>query len=113
MIKIWRNLFQRLSEINSPIIAYWKMSNGAEFWLAIPKKDSVLENTFAKHVQFPFAFDEIVSLRIQRSFGERPAGIENDFDTICKYLGDIQGLNVDKSEDKITLSIASNTSIEE
>ena len=96
----WRSFFEKLASLRSLIVPYWTMANGADFWMAIPATHEIENNSFAEQVEFPFTFDEILSLRIDRRHGP----IENDIESISRAISEIDGLSIAQGEDRIEIT---------
>ena len=69
--------------MEAEVFAYWTMSNGAEFWLAIPKADQIRGDQFTSDVGFPFRFSEICCLEIPRSVRAGAFELRNDLEGIA------------------------------
>jgi len=60
----WRGLLKEIAlSLERKVLFQWTTSNGATFQMFLPDAGDFLESTFAQHVQFPFSFDEIESVR--------------------------------------------------
>jgi hypothetical protein len=88
----WQQLLRLLAEQAPGIVPYWRMKNGAEFYLAIPDRDDIQENGFSQGVEFPFAFDEVASLTIQPVVGPARLQITNDLDAARRAVSSANGL---------------------
>src|SRR5690349_5148680 len=102
----WQELLRRLAEQAPGIIPYWRMKNGAEFYLAIPDRDEIQEDGFSQEVEFPFAFDEIASLTIQPVVGPSRLQIANDLDAARRAVSSTDGLACEELEGELVVSPA-------
>jgi hypothetical protein len=80
----WKDLLRLLARQVPSTVAYWYMKNGAEFYLAIPEEQDILDDTLSPTIEFPFTFEEIEVLRIPRRI--RKSSITNDIEVIAALL---------------------------
>ena len=72
--------------------------------MTIPDADSILADSFAKHVEFPFTFGDIVSIEIPRRIGTGEFECANDLATIHSAIVPNQDLVVSCTIDRITIT---------
>jgi hypothetical protein len=60
----WKTLFCMVAKEAPNTCAYWKMKNGAEFYMIVPDETRIFDDRFAASIEFPFTFDDIESLAI-------------------------------------------------
>lgn len=99
----WYELFTRIGATMERAFAYWSMSNGAKFYLNIPKPEQVKVNTFSDDLEFPFTFSEILSLEFPKSFGKGTFELTNDLEQLVD-LFPIPGLKREVQHDRIIVS---------
>lgn len=97
----WHDLFLRLASIGRPITGFWKMRNGAVFWLDIPEAEKILDGTFAESVRFPFTFDEIVSIKFEKQWPRLM--IENPLEEILAAAEKCDGLLIQSNDNAIEI----------
>lgn len=100
----WQNLLLTLGRLETTVIAQWSMSNGSVFWLAVPKVDRVLQNSYSDDVEFPFTFSEILRLTIPQQMGQGKIAFTNDLESIYKVITGFQGLNITYATNRISIS---------
>ena len=102
----WQQLLRRLAEQAPGIVPYWRMKNGAEFYLAIPDRDDIQENGFSQEVEFPFAFDEVASLTIQPVVGPPRLQVTNDVEAARRAVSSADGLTCQEFRGELVVSPA-------
>jgi hypothetical protein len=88
------------------MVPYWRMESGAEFYLAIPDGGDIHENGFSPEVEFPFAFDEVVSLTIRPLVGPPRLQIKNDLDAARRAVSCTDGLTCREQRGELVVSPA-------
>lgn len=82
----WNQLLKLIAEIAPESVAYWRMKNGAEFYLAIPNRDFIGERTFLPHIEFPFLFDDIISISFNSTAGQARLGVSNNLRAVRRAI---------------------------
>jgi hypothetical protein len=87
--EIWYAALCLLADFSPP--TYWRMSNGAEFWWTLRDRSQLLEASF---VDEPFAFSEIVSIRVFDKIRANQEVLSCNWAVLKERLVNIPGLRV-------------------
>jgi hypothetical protein len=102
----WQQLFRLLADHAPGIVPYWRMKDGAEFYLAIPDREDIQENGFAQEAEFLFTFDKVASLTIQPVVGPARLQITNDLDAARRAVSSTDGLTCQELGGELVVSPA-------
>ena len=58
------DLLRLMSRETPRPIAFWRMTDGAEFWMMFPADDEIFDDRLSDNLRFPFRITEVQQLQI-------------------------------------------------
>lgn len=80
------------------------MTNGAVLQMLLPKEDEIRDKRLAKHLEFPFTFDEIEAISVDASIPQfKPP---NDMRQVLdKIVGEEGGFELNEKEGVLSVKV--------
>jgi hypothetical protein len=92
--QIWHAALSIVADF-SPM-AYWRMSNGAEFWWILGNREQLLRDRFSEQ---PFDYSEIVSISVYCEVRLGKVSFSCDWPALLDALLVVHGLRVEELRD--------------
>ena len=102
---IWFEVFNRISRVDGPVVVYFWLSTGAEFFMVAPKRHEIERNGFSEHLKFEHFLDEIDRIKFFEKVGGGKHEISNPVSYLGEILGDIDGIQLEMSDDGLLTSL--------
>ncbi len=89
--EIWAKLLRELAAEGRPFLLRMTTSNGAEFDRMLPPLEAIGDITFAPEYEWPFEYDDIVSLELYDRTNPKTYMISYDYQRIQEIIKEVNG----------------------